>query len=60
MNTDAKLALAAGPVAGPVIRCIILPQNPFTYKGHCELSYAKLCYVRQSNLLLLTGITQSL
>ncbi|EFN9089575.1 hypothetical protein DWG94_22885, partial [Escherichia coli] len=30
---------------GSVIYASILPQKPFIYKGHCELSDAKLCYV---------------
>ncbi|EGD7569409.1 hypothetical protein DP355_00855 [Escherichia coli] len=48
---------------GSVIYASILPQKPFIYKGHCELSDAKLCYVmlcyvRQSNLLLLISTSK--
>ncbi|UMR99897.1 hypothetical protein AOY87_17580 [Escherichia coli] len=43
---------------GSVIYPNILPQKPFIYKGHCELSDAKLCYVRQSNLLLLISTSK--
>ncbi|AQP92206.1 hypothetical protein DNX55_02600 [Escherichia coli] len=43
---------------GSVIYPSILPQKPFIYKGHCELSDAKLCYVRQSNLLLLISTSK--
>ncbi|EFY9823649.1 hypothetical protein B5I19_19780 [Shigella flexneri] len=48
---------------GSVIYASILPQKPFIYKGHCELSDAKLCYVMlcyvmQSNLLLLISTSK--
>ncbi|EFO1571074.1 hypothetical protein DWH44_00920 [Escherichia coli] len=43
---------------GSVIYASILPHKPFIYKGHCELSDAKLCYVRQSNLLLLISTSK--